>query len=796
MPAVDWSVNQRSLGRTMLIRFFISFNALLAFIFPLHFAHGSGATDEENALSEITARQAPVAVSGNGEWRIYIDSKNVLHRINVAEPKKTRRIQLLTFDASIPLSVYKVAASQSARKIVFSSNLGCIGLLDLGTEDSSQPKQAWLPNGRNGERSIYDTALEKQKTWPCTDYSGPLALSSDGRLLATDSHVFDVETSKAIASLPTQGSVTLSLSFTKDQSKLAIVSAVLGGAWEGPSAPSDMKISLWDIQTLALLNMKITTDTSLYMAEKYIARYLPEVGSFFYIDSSAYEISNRLAGGRQSPLHLMEIDFHDCTAKPHKRLSLKGFGWKSFVFDPLGRWIAGVTKAPSDSVTGKESTQSDFELVEIYSLETGKIIQSSKVKKSIAGLTAAANGSKIHAITVTLSGDSEWERQDREALIVDGLIEINVNTTGLAAPKLSVKNGPNKPCKLDNETIDARQVSESRTKLTAQWAVPIKTLDESRIETRSKLGIGDKAETTNCSLETIANYFLMPDSSLWLDRYSEIEQIDLNTGKRASGLATPRSDLVCSIPFPSAAGYINYQGDTLSFRPFIPDNDGATQRKIIDKKTGWNLSQIRIDERAIHTLWEPKTGTIAPKSAKGQPVALQERRYSTKAFSFIKEAYLSPTDYANSEFYFEPNMWESTACNSTFTSLPAEIGFTISHFNSIKGTTCPLNKEAQTVFWSGLNMVLKGPIDRYEQKRILSTSQKYALIFDNDGFVRIYDGLARKEVGFIDQNNRQLHSAKIIADKQMVLIEETVQQKSQFKYAELPAVRRLVAYRF
>jgi hypothetical protein len=757
-------------------RFLSLSQLLLSVLVPLDLAYGAGATSEDVALAEFTSRYAPVALSGNGQWRVHVDSKNILYRTNNADPKKVQKVQLKALEQSIPFYAYQMAASRSARKIVFTTSQGCIGLLDLGIDDASPPKQTWLPNGAGGRTNFSQDSTPKEL--PCAYYEGPIALSLDGRLLATDAHIYDIELGKTVASLPSRLR-GLQIHFTKDESKIAITSVLLGEPWEGRGGPSHLKVSLWDIKTHALLNMRVANDTQLSPQETLVAQYLPQNGSVFYVDATNFEKLRAQGASREDGrLDLMELDLHDCASKPKKRLSLAPYRWNTFLIDPLGRWIAGVTNEPYDESKRQDKTTLRTEVLEIYSLQTQKLIQSVKVKEAIAGLTAALDGGKIYASTVTLSGDPSAETQDRRAPKADELIEIVVKVGGLEQPKILEKKGPITPCTFENETSTSRQVIPSTRKLTPYWTVRFKTLAEHQSNFDNRDTGSDT--TAVCDYRSTANYLVMKDSSLWIDSRTVIEQLDLNSGKKVASAPTPRNNFICSIAAPVLGGYINYQGDTLSFRPFFPNRDSENPRRTIDKKIGWNITRISLTDKELITLWNPKLG-VANKETKDAPSGVI-RRYAINSLGFIRE---HPYDEMDDDAF---DNQVRTACLPALNGTTVDIDFTTSHFDSLRGFTCPQTHESQTIFWASLNVSPKARESNFKQKQLLSVAQPFALVLD-EGVIRIYDGLARAEVGYFFQNNRGIHSAKILVDKRIVLIEESITNENTVD-------RRLVAYRF
>jgi hypothetical protein len=192
--------------------------ALLLAVLPCSWAFAGGATGQQEALMAVQARSAPLAVSGDGVWRLHVDRDHVLHRVSVRNEQLAHRFQL-------PLKARTLSVSVSGQRVVFTSDSSCVGLVDFGSDGAATPTLRWLPGGPAVARAPdADAPDHKVPGLPADHECGgsldsmdrAIALSADGRWLATAWQVVDVDTLQVVATLDAMSNYVLSLEFLPD----------------------------------------------------------------------------------------------------------------------------------------------------------------------------------------------------------------------------------------------------------------------------------------------------------------------------------------------------------------------------------------------------------------------------------------------------------------------------------------------------------------------------------------------------------------------------------------------------
>src|ERR1700757_3525008 len=57
-------------------------------------ASAAAFTAQEVLLLRIDPARAPLALSGDGAWRLHVDTQDVLHRVSLADPSRDTPVQL------------------------------------------------------------------------------------------------------------------------------------------------------------------------------------------------------------------------------------------------------------------------------------------------------------------------------------------------------------------------------------------------------------------------------------------------------------------------------------------------------------------------------------------------------------------------------------------------------------------------------------------------------------------------------------------------------------------------------
>ena len=98
---------------------------------------------QERQLREIGAAHAPLALSGDGAWRLHVDAHDVLHRVDLADPARESTVQL-------PPGVQRIAASGDGLKVALTTRRQ-VDLVDFGVAAGAAAKVSWRPWVVNGD---------------------------------------------------------------------------------------------------------------------------------------------------------------------------------------------------------------------------------------------------------------------------------------------------------------------------------------------------------------------------------------------------------------------------------------------------------------------------------------------------------------------------------------------------------------------------------------------------------------------------------------------------------------------
>ncbi len=724
-------------------------------------------------------RRAPLTLSADGQWRLHVDSKNVLHRVNLADETQAQRVAL-------PLAGLRLAASRAGQRVAVTTSSACVGLVDFGDTVASAPTLTWLPSGppRRSAESQRVSSLGMSTEDDCGEIeeiqNRPIAISTDGRWLATPSQVVDIDAKKVIASLRIFGRYPLKLEFVDNNTKLLMITATLGQMYEDRGYPSNLQFAVWDLSSKALYNLISLNNATLVQPQSFFVDYSAQTGMLYWVSGDRYWRAQPLKEGEiEPPLEVMQGTLGVCKSKPVSRYPLAAWQWDSFLMDPLGRWIAGVRKGDD-----RMSKDGFIEELIVIDVDTRRQVMRLPLKEEVRGLVATQDGGTIYGLTPRAVDPSTG----MPAAVAPGataggeLVKIRVDLGRLSTPKAMMAAWDATPCTIEDETPSARSVHHQRRLLQPLWTVPIVSRVDLRQRTLSRRGEGvDRQSVVNTPCieqDWGSNSFVMQDKTLWLDRFSEIAQLDTSSGATIRTLPTPRKENVCSIPVPMAGGFISYQGDTLSWRPFEAGAAGTTARRVIEVRPGWFVSEVRAAARSFAAVWLAKPGTAPPKDEHGQALdalianydAATQRRQNERRTpqGAIELGYEADPAYQK---LFLP------ACRDAAGPVTSGYEWQVSHFDSFRAYACGSSAGAtRTVFWSHLDIAPRPAPPPFDEEGALQR-RTWALdgtigVAQDGALLRVFDIATRREIAQIAMSAPGATQAvHLIEAKGLVLIE-------------------------
>lgn len=708
--------------------------AVLSLPFALP-AHAGGDTAEDEALSETTARLAPLTLSADGLWRLHVDGHNVLHRVDLADPSQETH-------AGLPTSVRRLSASRSGRKVALVTTTGCLGLTDFGAGVAATPKTTWMP-------AAASLAWSDQPPPGCVDgktanVSGGdeiVALSANGRLLATGREVIDTGTGRRIATLPGADDlwrhrVVLQLRFVDRDTRLLVVTGSFGAVDEGIGNPSDLRVAVWNLATHSLDHLASQESTTLDSPHMLFADFSPRTGVFSWVDTRRYRDAARAAtqpDAKLPPLDLVQWRPGRCDAAQVARFPLAPDWGIALAIDPWGRWIAQLRPIDDAKPGG------DVARLVVTDIASRRVVSDTRLRADIRGLLATPDGATILALSP--AGD---------------VLSFKVDVAALATPEATVGAWDAAPCRIDDEAVGARAVTRVARALPRAWTM----------------------EHADPGLPT-ATPFVMRDGSLWLDLGASIAQVDTASGRISRRLPTPRSDKVASLPVPASDGFFNWQGDTLSWRPFDPAGAGARGRRVIEARAGWTVAEVGLAGRNVRVVWQANEGTRVPirnyadqvTEPQNIVVALHDAATGRRVREFPEngDAYGVVGDVAMPEWSTE---WLGR-CRDVQGALDKGFDWRVDAFDSLRATRCEPGGARTTVAWFDLDSAPRDPEQRVDDRRglFMDADAGLAAVLD-DRRVRAFDLEARRELGRVTLGpNERVTWLRVMAKRRLLLVE-------------------------
>jgi hypothetical protein len=715
--------------------------ALLALLIGLSVtaaAADPGAPPER--LLEIRAAHAPLAMSGDGAWRLHVDAHDVLHRVSLADPTDETTVRL-------PHGVQVLSASGDGRRVAVSTRRQCVGLADFGVLPGALPTLVWRPWITNGDGHPLGPADGAWTAAMPADCGGgpqaaPVAISSDGRLVATTDAVIDAATGRVVASLPDTRPV-LRLQFVDHDTRLLVAAA-------GSSASGGLSFSVWDLASKALVNDIEIAGAPLAARAALQVDFSPQTGALFAVDERRRALAQQAApaGATPVPLDLVQYSPGACGAAPRVRAQLADDLGAAMVVDPYGRWIASAR--PLDAAhDGAELAMGVRSVLVVRDLASGRQLQRVTSKYALDGLAATPAGDHVFALASqpvepetgeTIAG---WPAVPDDERVID----VALPATALEATRDTARAWTSGACREPGETPGARAMARADRVLKPLWTRDLGT---------EPTQIATSAPCAGAARD--ASVFATRDGGLWLDQGTQVAKLDPVTGTTSTALPTPRSKNVCSVVTPAGTGFLNAGGDTLTWRPLAAATDPA-RRRVVERRPGWTATLLPVRGDVARVAWTSpaRDVVIADYDANGK--RLREAATTLAAFG---------DDLAG------PASTPPAPCQDAH-GTPIAVGYDwrAGPFGSQRGSTCgPLPGMARLVWWSGASIAPRTDRSAPLQRAQPSIDGTIAVSAD-DTQLHVVNLALQREIAQVDLGDGFDGHTWVLASRKLVLLEAT-----------------------
>ncbi len=726
-------------------------------------ACAAGFTNQEDRLLEVDAARAPLALSGDGAWRLHVDAQDVLHRVGLDAPARESSVQL-------PHGVRVLSASGDGLKVALSTDRECVGLVDFAGDTAKVSWRPWVI-GSDGVALGPETAgWVAQMPATCGDghFAEPVAISSDGRLLATARSVVDTATNRVVASLPTARVRVLRLQFVDHDARLLVASATLGQRRGSAPAAGSLGFAVWDLASRTLVNDIEVDGVPLAAAAALQVGFSPQTGALFYVDERRRERARQAAGAAATPaplpLDLVQLAPGACGSAPRTRAALGDDVGASFAVDPYGRWFA--SSRPLDAAhDAAELAAGARSVLVVQEMASGRQLQRVTSKYALNGLVATPDGATLFALASQPIEPETGDAIAGWAAVPDDerLVEVKLPEAATTATRDTAKAWERGFCKENGEVPGARAMARSEHALKPLWSRDL-SADAQSAASSDLARCGDASPA--------ASLFRTSDGGLWLDLATHVAKLDPLTGKTAEGLPTPRANNVCSVVTPAGNGFLSATGDTLTWRPLAAAAD-PTRRRVVDRRPGWSAAFAAPQSDLVRVAWLASPRTAVDRDADGVAQDLLVVDYDSNG-KRLRETRTSEAAYgaaANAADHFAPAPAPCLDARGT----PVAIGYDwrAGPFGSQRGATCgPLPGMSRLVWWSGATIAPRLDDSAPTPRAQPAIDGAIAAVAD-DLQLHVVNLALQREFAQIDLTSGTDGRTWVLAAKRLVLVEAT-----------------------
>ena len=715
----------------------------------------AGFPAQERQLLELQAARAPLTLSGDGAWRLHVDAHDVLHRVSLADPTHESSAQL-------PPGVQTLSASGDGLKVALATRRQCVGLVDFGAQAGDAAKVSWRPwvvSGDGVALGAEAAGWVAQMPATCGDrpFAAPVAISSDGRLVATGESVVDSATNRVVASLPTRGVRVLRLQFVDHDARLLIASATPGGFLEAAPGPSRLGFSVWDLASRTLVNDIEAADTPLATTASLQVDFSPQTGALFYIDERRRDRAARDAAPGVTPVplpfDLVQVAPGACGTAPRTRAPIGDDVGASFVVDPYGRWFASSHPLTPARDAAELATGARWALV-VQDMATGRQLERVTSRYALNGLAATPDGATLFALASQPVEPETGETIAGWPAVPDAeqVLELKLPDAATTATRDAAKAWERGVCKESGEAPGARAMAHSEHLLKPLW-------------TRDLGAPASAQEGDKCGDAAAGpTLFRTADGSLWIDQLAQVAKLDPLTGALALGLPTPRTKNVCSVVTPSGSGFISAGGDTLTWRPLASATDPA-RRRVIARRPGWSALLMPARGDVVRVVW----------SAPSRNMIVADYDSSGKRMHEFTTTEADINSSADGEVGDDGRVRQPPAPCHDSRGMPLAIGYDwrAGPFDSQRGVTCgPLPGVARLVWWSGATIAPR--LDNSDPTPRTSPAIDGAIaVVADDSTLHVVNLALQREFAQVDLTNGTDGRTWVLAARRLVLVEST-----------------------
>ncbi|MFL6700560.1 MAG: hypothetical protein ACJ8GJ_25605 [Vitreoscilla sp.] len=732
--------------------------------------HAAGFTDQEGRLLEVDAARAPLTLSTDGAWRLDVDAHDVLHRVSLADPTQESSTQL-------PRGVRVLSASSDGTKVALSTTRRCVGLVDFAGATAKVSWRPWVVGGDGAALGPETAGWVAQEPTTCGDgpFVEPVAISSDGRLLASSRSVVDTATNRVVASLPTAGMHVLRLQFVDHDTRLLIASAMLDQPLAGASDSGSLDFSVWDLASRILVNDTAIDGMPLRSAAALKVDFSPQTGALFLVDERRRERALQAPQPGETsaplPLELVQLVPGTCGVAPHTRTAIGDDVGASFVVDPYGRWFASTRPLGAAHDAAELAAGARWALT-VQDMATGRQLARVTSRHALGGLVATPDGATLFALASQAIEPETGEPIAGSSAVPDDerLLEVKLPEAATIATRDTAKAWERGFCRESGETPGARAMTRSEHLLKPLWTRELGA--DAGAPTLARAAAG-------CTEAPIGSLlFRTPDGNLWLDLSSQVARLDPLTGTLGPGLPTPRSNSVCSVVTPAGNGFLNASGDTLSWRPLASATDPA-KRRVVDRHPGWSASVVARQADRVRVLWVAGRRTAVPHDADGAAQDLLVADYDSSG-KRVGEFRIAESAYRGGRgelFDLDPSGRRPQApapCHDAH-GTPLAIGYDwrAGRFGSQRGVTCgPLPGMARLVWWSGTTIAPRLD-DSASTPPVQPAIDGAIAVVADDLQLHIVNLALQREFAQIDLGGNTDGRAWVLAARRLVLVEST-----------------------
>lgn len=721
---------------------------LVAALLPCGVALANNDTFEDDLLGDLAKPLAPLALSADGRTRVHVDDHRVLHRVSLADPAHDQAFQL-------PAPVRAVAASRTAQKVALRTDAGCVGLVDFGADDA-HPVLRWWRASFPGERhpapagwpAWVDEApaacappdgVAVSMSWPA------LALSPDGRLLATDRDVVDTQTDRLLASLRAPA---IRVRFVAGGRRLLAQSLVSSDRDESYNAGlSESIVGVWDLPAGSLSGLRRRRVPEL--SANVLALDVPAGGRVAWWVDEAWPAGAPPGGASRLTLH--RWDLGGCgPAADVAVASLPAGHVRQLVVDPLGRWVATASDAADPAQAG---------VLRVQSLADGRVLLRRPLADARDGLLATPDGTRL----IGLEGGKVNE------MPID-VHDLRPAAAGASAPAASAAPDAAEGCVVDGASAASRELARTVHPLVRAW------------ERRWPLSDGGAAEATPSLCPDSASgsgpAFLRADGSFWDDRGALIALVNPDTGADVRVASTPRRPSVCSVTGPGLPAWFNVQGDTLTLRAF---DDAANARRVLEQRPGWTASELMALPRAVRVVWRARPGTVKPSPSGESPRDLVVAVYDAagrRLGQHVQDA--DGYDFAGDA---AQDLWASDVMPPCVDAAGPIVGpdWRLDVFNGFRADDCgPAGAPRVTRLWADIDIRARpGAVFDAAATRVAWGRDGDLAVAQQDDALRVFDVAQRRELGQVALRGAVLKSVAVSASRRLLLVKTLVSSDGQ-----------------